>query len=412
MSIKNILEREVVLFILFSFFSIVLINNIFSVGEQQYVYLAQAFLQGQLHFLDLPAEKILDAVFIDGKYYWPLAPFPALLLMPFVFAFDRFSLFFYQGYLQFFLTLGIFFFCFTFARGFSYSRRDSLFLAFAFCFASIYQIIAVVPWASFFAHAVCVFLLFLALYEYFTKRRYLFIGILLSLVFATRFTAGLGIAFFILAIITEQQARWQGKIKDLIFLCLPVFFVLSLLLLYNAVRFDDPFDNGYLHANNAFLSDSDRYEQLNHGLFKISNIPTNLYYYFLKGLDAVRIDKETIWGSTYILQPPYITVSYPGVSFFIVSPIFLYLFKLRMKERIIRLSLVTMAIILCFLLPYYWPGWRQVGPRYLLDLLPFAYLVLMYSFKKSRLPGLAKIIIIASALFDLYLLPQVFRMAP
>lgn len=406
---KQIIERVYLYYIIIFFFLFSFFGNIYFTTEQQYVYLAQAFLHGQLHFSQLPGTWD-DVVFFQGRYYWHMGPFPAILLIPFILLFNSFSLFFYQGYLQFFLTLGIFLLCFVIARKSSYSCRDSLFLAFGFCFASVYQFIAVVSWVWYFAQAVCVFFLFLAISEYLTRRRYFLIGVFLGFVFATRFTAGLGITFFIFSVLMSRSMHWEKKVKQLAFLCLPVVFMLGMLVFYNYARFGNPFENGFLLSNNSFLSVTDRYEQLHYGLFKLRNIPTNVYYYFIKGLDPVVVQQKTLWGNTYVLQSPYVTVRYPGTSFFIVSPLFFYLFKARFKERIVKLCLVPIIVILSFLLTYYWTGWRQVGPRYFLDFLPFAYIVLLHSFKRFRLSGFAKGVIIVSAFFDLYLLTQVAAM--
>lgn len=381
--------------------------NFGTTAFQQYVSLSEAFLQGKLHFLRMPASPE-DTILFQGNYYWPLGPFPAVLLMPFVFFFQLFHITFYQGFLQFFITTGVFYLCYAFARRYRYSHEDALYLACAFCFASVYQIAAFVPWVWFFSQAITVLLLFLALQDFHTKRCYFIIGLLYAAVFATRFTAGLSIVFF-LAYIMFEKKDVRSKMKYLYHLLLPVCICGILLLTYNYFRFGSIFDNGYIGANNFLLSEKDRYEVLHHGLFKFSNIPTNIYYYFIKTLDPVLIPVKTIWGNTYILQLPYVTVQYPGTSFFVSSPIFLYLFRNKLKTAVSKYALVAVLTVLFVLLLYYWPGWRQVGPRYLLDLLPFAYLLLLESFRGRRVPTFTKIIIYISAFYNLYFLGQVLR---
>ncbi|HEX2922862.1 MAG TPA: hypothetical protein VHS28_02395, partial [Chloroflexota bacterium] len=51
--------------------------------DSAFVYLADAFLRGQLHLAQLPAST-LDLVLYKGQYYlyWP--PFPAIVFMPLV----------------------------------------------------------------------------------------------------------------------------------------------------------------------------------------------------------------------------------------------------------------------------------------------------------------------------------------
>jgi hypothetical protein len=168
-------ERIFLILLAVFFFAATFIFNFKSRQFDQFSYLAQAFIQGKLHFLD-PAHIAKDAVKINDNFYWHLGPFPAVLLMPFVLLFGFFHQAFHQGYLQFFITVGVFASCFKIARSFRFSSTDSLYLAFAFCFASVYQFTAFVAWCYFFAHALTVFLLLLVIVEYLgrknnTKRR-------------------------------------------------------------------------------------------------------------------------------------------------------------------------------------------------------------------------------------------------
>src|SRR6266850_1026830 len=89
-------------------FAVVVCFNLTVSADQQFSYLAESFLQGKTYFL---ASSTFghDTAFFQGKYYWPLGPFPAVLLLPFVLVFRSFSLFFFQGYLQVFLVLGVFY---------------------------------------------------------------------------------------------------------------------------------------------------------------------------------------------------------------------------------------------------------------------------------------------------------------
>ncbi len=374
--------------------------------EQQFVYMASSFLQGKLYLVEKPFYW-WDTVYFSGHYYWPLSPFPSVLLLPFVFVFQKMGIFFYQGYLQFGLTVAIAFMAYKLARHFKYSKEDSWFLSFAFCFSSVYIVATYSSWSWYFASAIAVFLLFLSLYLFYIgKKNYLFIGLLLGLVCATRFTAGLCATFFLIEIIFENVS-WKQRIKNMFKLSIPILLCGLLLLYYNYVRFQNPFDNGYMRANNVVATEAQRFELLNYGLFQVRNIPTNFYYYFIKTLDPVLVEFNSANGNTYILKPPYFKVGYPGTSFFVVSPIFIYLFKLKLKKRHLSLILVNI-VVLSVLMTYYWPGWRQVGPRYMLDVLPFTFVLLLYSFPRRRLSNFSKLIIMISAMFNLYLFTTVF----
>jgi hypothetical protein len=178
------------------------------------------------------------------------------------------------------------------------------------------------------------------------------------------------------------------------------------------LRFGDAFENGYRLIGNFAGVDFQRGQRellREFGLFRLRNIPTNLYYYFVKGPDPVIQELSGTLGNKfpYILKPPYIKVANPGVSFFVVAPIFLYVFRSRLRQRMAAHALLAVLCVLIFLLSYYWNGWFQVGPRYMLDVLPFAYLLLLFSFPDFKLSGFAQLLIVASAFFNLYLLSTV-----
>ena len=64
--------------------------------EQQYVRLAESFLSGNLHLLVELPEHLHDTALYGGRYYWPLGPFPAVLLMPVVLVCRWIGVEFYQ----------------------------------------------------------------------------------------------------------------------------------------------------------------------------------------------------------------------------------------------------------------------------------------------------------------------------
>lgn len=391
---------------LFVFFGVITISlNISTIYEQQYVYLAKSFLAGKLYFLERPGTW-LDAVFYNNYYYWHLGPAPAVLLMPIVGFANLLGITFYQGYLQLVITGGILMLCYKLARMYKFSIIDSLYLAFAFGYASVYVTVAYIPWSWYFVQAIVVACLFLALWEWHRSKRYWLIGILFAVILASRATAVLGIVFFIGDLWWRNARSQKHRMSAMGQMFLPLLLVFALLLAYNGLRFGDVFNTGYQWSNNNTLSEANRYELINYGLFQLRNIPTNFYYYFIKTVDPVQVNHYGDFGRTFILEPPYVNASYPGAGYLITSPVFVYsllaLRKIR-RNRTVILSAVTSAILLLVLLTYYWPGWAQVGPRYMLDLQPFLYVMLLRSFVKSQLSVTSRIIIIVSALFNLYL---------
>src|SRR3989344_1116340 len=146
---NSFLFRIKPLYYLIAFFFLLVLSFslIFENYNQQFLYLAQAFLQGKLYFLEKPG-TLLDIIYYKGQYYWHLGPFPAILLLPFVLVGDLFKVSLsYQAYLQVLLVLGTFFLGFSVAKHFGYSKDDALWLAFAFCFSSVYHFTPFIPFS-------------------------------------------------------------------------------------------------------------------------------------------------------------------------------------------------------------------------------------------------------------------------
>jgi hypothetical protein len=228
------------------------------------------------------------------------------------------------------------------------------------------------------------------------------VGLLFGFVFLTRPIASLGVLFFVQPALSRKK-KTVDKLKTLVSLLFPILTSVILFMFYNYQRFGNAFETGYKLADAWALAESQRFELLNYGLFNLKNIPTNIYYYFVKSLDPVLVQFNSSWGNTHLLKPPYVKAGFPGVSFFVASPVFLYIFGANFNDKIIKLSLLPTIAVTTVLLCYYWPGWIQVGPRYLLDILPFLYLWLLNSFRKRKLGRLQNAIIYSSAIFNLYL---------
>lgn len=346
-------------------FAIAGVLSLAPMGEQQFSYLAQSFLQGKLYFLQAPGSWADTALF-EGMHYWPLGPFPALLLMPFVFMSDALGIFFFQGYLLFPITVGVFILWYCIARTFSFSERDALLLALTFVFGSGYILAALFPWSWYFAHAVTVLFMSLALYEYFTRKRYALIGVLMAAVVMTRMTAGIGALFFMLAILFLSRKSWKEKRHELLVFCFPIFAAGLLLGAYNFARFGDFFEQGYALQLLAFepLARAREY-----GIIALAHVPANLYYLFFALPLPVLRD-----GVSHVLSFPFLKPDPWGMSIGVTSPYLMVVFFRYYKSRLTHIALVSVLAIAIPLLLYYGVGYRQYGYRYALDFFPLLYL--------------------------------------
>lgn len=346
---------------------------------------AQSFIQGRL---DIP--QSVDAVYKNGKYYWPQGPFPSLLLIPFQLIFGPN---FNQAIMQPFLVIILAVLLYRLARLKKFLPHSAALLTYVFLFGS--QVIGIItsPCYSFFAHTTTMVLLTAILVEFETKKRPLILGLLLSAIITTRLSA---IFIFIPIVYHYLYLKDQIKYKfnNLLFFILPIASSIILLLWFNQTRFQNPFDNGYATNNvGGYLT-----ELRNIGVVNIQHIPSNFYYSFLISVQPV------IKQSTHLVFP-FLTFSPIGLSLFIVAPFFLYAVKsLRSKDTVIRLYWIVISITLLLLMSYYSAGWFQFGPRFLSDLMPIVYLLLLKSLSPPKLSEKQTLFIFLSSLLNIYLL--------
>ena len=378
------------------YFNLGLINK-----EQQFSHLANSFLQGKVYFVnDLPfwpsPSVYTDAVFFNGHYYWSEGPLPAIILMPFVLIFKLINLSFYQGYLQFFLIILIFWLCFKISKKIGHATIDSLFLAFAFCAASMFLGVALVSWAWYYSQVVAVSLILLAILEYLGKKRYWLIGIIFGLLTVTRVTASIGVIFFALEILFSNRNIDKEKLRKLFQLVLPVVLIFILLLSYNYLRYNKFFEEGYGYMPlPADLNQARAY-----GLFSPIHIPGNLYYAFL--VPPLPVFKDHV---SHVLTFPFVKTNPWGMSIFITSPWLIYLFFLKYRDKISAYLLITIVAIALPVFLFYGIGFNQFGYRYALDFFPFLFFLfnLNYWNQQKKLSTGIKTLIIISSLFNLYL---------
>ena|SRR3989344_5482705 len=362
-----------------------------------YTELARSLINKRLDLTHISIQE--DYATYDSKYYLHQGPFPAVLLIPFVFVSDLIKIQFQQSFLHFFVFLGTLFICFKIARLFKYGDEDSFYFAYAFCLSSVYQSVSIIPISPYLSQVVSVFFTLLAIYEFLVKRRYFLVGLYSSFALTTRSISGLVIIFFIIEILTNKRYEFRKRVLSLFKLLFPYTLAIISLMLYNQIRFMNPFDSGYMKVTTLPLISS---------LFSLSYIPMNFYYYFVNTFKIHFESSRDLMLSKIFSIVPNIKVVEPGTSFFIVSPFFLNVFRANFKKRIVGISLVPIFTILIVLLAYYSPGWVQVGPRYMIDVLPFIFILLLHSFKSRRLSLKAKFLILFSSIFNFYLFLTIF----
>ena len=379
------------LVILFIFLCVGMATYEIAATHYYFVYQADGFLHGSVFYHTLPSTPLDSSEGLGGQYYWPLGPFPAVLLMPFVALFGIVPM---QGVFQLLLTILAFYLCVRLARHFGYSSANSLWLALAFVFGSVYMGIALLPYAWQFATAISTVLVLATLDEHFNRRRYWLMGLYLACAFATRFTAGLAVIYVIIDTLVTTTVPIKLRFKQLVKLLTPIILVGISLLWLNYARTGSMLDNGYRTSIMDESYQSRAREQ--YGLFSLKNIPTNLYYYFMIPPQPVYQEE----GMFHII-PPYFKTDI-GIGFFYLSPIFLLIVRSVWKKKEQLLAGITAGIILFVLLTYYAINAFMLGTYYLADILSFLFILLILSSYQANLGLFAKIVIFFSCIINLY----------
>lgn len=357
--------------------------------QEQFVSLASSFLQGKLYFLS----NTFDAAINGGHYYWPLGPFPAILLMPFVYIFgDHMK----QGYLLFFLNILNIFLLFRIAEKLTGNLTNSLVISFAVLFSTAYLGIALIPWSWYFAQTVGFTLTLLALEAYFFNRSWLIIGSYIALAFTSKISLIFIALFFMLNLLYSDLSS-KIKIKKLALLIMPIIISIIILGFYNYARFGNPLETGYSKVQ----LDGPVGTNKTFGLWSLIHIPRNLYSMFLKMPTPIFIP------GTEIMQFPYLKVDGSGISILFTSPIFIWILFSNWKKFKVRSAAITSLIIIFALSGSFTNGSWQYGYRYAIDFYPMLFMMLIYSFKND-VSYKFMIVAIAAFLINLYFINNIF----
>lgn len=390
---KNIVAVVCLVTILFAFVFVVEHNLTTHLFEQT-VWQAEALLDGSLA-VEPKTFMYFDIVYTeDGRAYWPLGIFPAIVVLPFVIISELLSVPIYQGYLLPFITLWVFGLAVSLALKWKYKLTDSLLLGALFCLGSGYILLAFEPSTWYFNQAIGVLLLLLALNEWYGKRRLWLIGFFIALLVHTRYISSLAMAFFCLEILF-QNFSWGDKLRKLGQLLIPFIVAVVIVFGLNVVRFDNPLDTGYSRSETEDTMKAAREE---YGFFGPRNIINNVYWYFIAPPFPV-IDQKTLH-----LVPPYLDVSRNGYGFFYLSPFFLAIFLYFVWDKRTKNLWIVSTGILFLLLTHFTTGYFTFGPRYMMDLFPLWYILLLISLPNNQLTRRQIIFITCSILLNVALI--------
>jgi len=326
-----------------------------------YIYLADAFLHGQLHLARVPndAGDMMAEPDHCVEPDWPLGP--ALLLMPLVPIFARET----PDILVLALTAlaGVWAFHLLLARLRRTSdpvRLSCATLTFALGTAMHYGAAMGNVWlhAQITATALQVFALLAA-----ASGRAWTTGILLGLTVLTRSTTTLAAPFCAWLLWSRREREPEAApvgLRAWIALALPIVAATALHAIYNQARFGSPTDAGYhdILMGPEFEALVKRY-----GRFSLHFLPQNLYGWLLR---------PPYWnGSSWVPDPH-------GMSLLLTTPYLLFALWPRKVSRLEVLALANFVVIALPSLLYYNDGWVHFGQRFALDGIALALLAASY----------------------------------
>ncbi len=400
--IFDTIKKNYIVWLSLLFLFLAILFNSFPNSAQHCFLLAKSFLKFKTYFLEMPFPNWSDTVLINNKHYWPLGPFPVLILAPFVYIGEKIGIEFYQNYLNCLLGIAVFYLVFKISIKLSYSKIESTFWAFAFCFVSPFIGVFFMPGSWYYSQTTAVFLTFSFLFTYFYyPKKYWLMGTIIALLAATRPFSAMACTLFILLHLICIKKISRKTFKDMIkiFVFSPFPFIITLILFYNKISFGNYFATGYTtqDLNNSLdLTTARQY-----GLFNFKHIPGNLYY-------ALINPPEPIYADEYskVLSFPYLKADRWGMSLFFVSPYLIYLFFIDYKEKLNKILLAVSLITFLPITMYYGIGVRQYGYRYALDFFPFLFLLLIIGYKKNyvHINRTTKLLVIISAFINLWFL--------
>jgi len=355
-----------------------------------FVYLADAFLHGQLHNHE-KAPNNNDWIHYEGKQYVSFPPVPAVCMLPFVAVFGIhfndvvFTLFFAAlNVLLMFLVLQML----VREKLSGMSVKDNLWLCALFGFGTVHYSCSVLGEVWFTAQVMGVSFTLLYILFATRARRPLLAGLFLALAFDTRVNLAFTAGYFVLQLFfprKEDDSFAAGGTKDILYkfglFLAPILVVGIAQMIMNYVRFHNAFEFGH-----SYLSGPAGGRIKEHGLFA--------YHYFEWNLRSLLLRLPVLTGKF-----PFIGYNADGMSIFLTTPLFAGLFWPRAKPWLYPILWATAIPALLVPLFYQNSGYVQFGYRFALDITP--YLVMLLSVGRIPMNRKTKALIIAGILVNL-----------
>ncbi len=295
----------------------------------------------------------------ERKYFVSFPPFPGVLMIPFVAAagFGANDVVF----TVLFAALNVLLLYLLLKRlvSMGYSERteaDNRWLTALFGFGTAHLWCASMGQVWFTALIVGVSMHLAYVYFSLDTKRPALAGLFLAAGFASRTPLLFASAFFVYQLIWPvlgEREAWPAVARKLALFVLPCLVMGLSLLLYNAVRFENPLEFGH-----SYLATGTIARIRDFGLFNLTFLSRNLTAAFtlLPSVD-----------SAY----PYLHLSKHGMSLLLTTPALVWLLWPQRKHKMARAMGVSALCVAVPIFFYQNTGWEQFGFRFSLDFMPY-----------------------------------------
>jgi hypothetical protein len=384
-------HRELIFCVTAAYVVALLSSHFRSTMFNNYVRLADAMRHGHL-WIDYPG-RWMDAALYNGKYYTVDAPFPAIVMLPFVMLFgadaNQTSVAIAIAALiiglaqRLLVVLGV-------------ARTPRLFLL-LFLFAG-----TDVWWCAelgdvwFMAHLCAMAAVFGALLELTGKRRGWVIGLLSLAGFFSRNCELFAIGFFAYALYTGDLARLAAEARGELFSdpidrrkAFRSFGAWLLVGVIAWIGYNEAMWGTVVDIGHTVYFHQDGWGETTGSPFGLIYLPYQLYSYFMRAPVFVEYHQQATW--------PILNVDHSGVALTFTSPALVFALLARRPVRLVVALWIATAFVATPDFLYYLNGWYQFGMRHALDFEPFLF-VLMALAVRAKIPAWGMALCVYSAI--------------
>lgn len=284
---------------------------------------------------------------------------PAIAAVPFRLLFGEI---FRQEYLAQILGAGIVALMMIISWTVKKDRKLLIWVGLLTAFGNIMWFLSATGSSWFLGQITAAFFLTAAIAESLTRKRPIFIGLLLGAAYLARIQVILAFPFFLYLL--WDKKRWFLNFFKFGIGVLPFVLFDSY---YNFVRFGTIIDKGY-YLIPGVLSEP----WFSKGLFNPVYIPNNLRVIFAS---LPRFQKTF----------PYVTPSWAGLSIWITTPAFIYSLWANIKEKIVQFSWLSILLISFVIFSHGSTGFSQFGYRFAVDFYPILLFLVIKGVAKTGL---------------------------